>query len=256
MYQWVRDTVDISGATSQTYALTMDDVGHLIRVRMHFTDADNNFHTVISKPVGPIQGGAFVNAGAFSVNNGSSSLAVQMPANIAPGNLIVVWIGANAVLTANAVTGWTFLNAATLDDAIFAYRIADGSEGASVIFGFSGAAGLLGQALQFSGVNTTTPLGVHNTNTGTGTVASNAGITTGSTHNIILALVQANSNQVLSLPSGWNAMSGATGNVNSPFAFGARTVDKLVTPAGPGGSLSVPIASTSWRVSLYEIVLA
>jgi hypothetical protein len=258
MFQWIRDTTDILGATSQTYALTGDDVGHLIRVRMNFTDADNNFVTVTSKPVGPIQGagGAFVNAGAFSTNASTSSMAVQMPASIVPGNLIVVWMAGNAAQTANPVTGWTFVNTVMVNDFVFAYRIANGSEGASVTFGFSGSLGLIGQALQFSGVNTTTPLGVHNTNTGSGTVASNAGITTGSARSIVLAIMQANSNQTFSLPSGWSDMSGAAGNVSSPFASGARAVDQLVAPAGPSGSLSVPITSTTWRVSLYEIVLA
>lgn len=258
MYQWVRDTVDILGATSQTYALTGNDVGHLIRVRMHFTDADNNFHTVISKPVGPIlgQSGAFVNAGAFSVNASTNSIAMQMPASIVPGNLIVAWMAGNAAQTANAVTGWTFVNTVMVNDFVFAYRIADGSEGASVNFGFSGTLGLVGQALQFSGVNSTTPLGVHNTNSGSGTVASNAGITTGSASSIVLAVMQANSNQALSLPSGWSDMSGAADNVSSPFASGARAVDKFVAPAGPSGSLSTSIVSTTWRVSLYEIVLA
>lgn len=257
MYQWIRDLDDIPGATSQTYPLTSADVGHLIRVRMHFTDADNNFITVTSKPVGPIQGqsGAFVNAGAFSTNTSTDSIAMQMPASIVPGNLLVVWMAGNAARTANPVAGWTFVNTVMVDDYVFAYRIADGSEGSSVTFGFSGTLGLIGQALQFSGVNTTTPIGAHNTNTSTGTVASNAGITTGGA-SIVLALIHALSNQVISLPSGWSDMSGAAGNVSSPFAAGARAVDKPVASAGPSGSLSVTITNATWRVSLYEIILA
>lgn len=261
MYQWIRDIDDIPGATSQTYALTSADVGHLIRVRMHFTDADNNFITVTSKPVGPIQGqsGAFVNAGAFSVNNGtSSSLAVQMPANIVPGNLLFVWMAGNNTYTATPVTGWTFVNSVFVDDLIVAYRIADGSEGTSVDFGWSGALGSVGQALQFSGVNTTTPLSVHNTNyNSTGTVASNPGITTTSANSIVLALIYVSgSNQVIGIPSGWSEMSGAANNGASPYSFGVRAVDKFIAPAGPSGSLSVTIASAGSRVSLYEIVLA
>lgn len=260
MYQWIRDLDDIPGATSQTYPLTSADVGHLIRVRMHFTDADNNFITVTSKPVGPIQGqsGAFVNAGAFSVNNGSSnSLTVQMPASIVPGNLLFVWMAGNNTNTATPVTGWTFLNNVFDPDLVVAYRIADGSEGTSVNFGWSAAWGAVGQALQFSGVNTTTPLGTHNSITGAGTVASNPGITTSSANSIVLAIIYVSaSNQAISVPSGWNEMSGAAGNGASPYGHGARAVNKFITPAGPSGSLSVTIANAGWGVRMYEIVLA
>jgi hypothetical protein len=260
MYQWIRDLDDITGATSQTYALTSADVGHLIRVRMHFTDADNNFITVTSKPVGPIEGpsGAYVNAGAFSVNDGSSSsLTVQMPANIVPGNLLVVWMAANNTYTASPVTGWTFLNSEAVNGLVFAYRIADGNEGTSVNFGWSGALGVIGQTLQFSGVNTTTPLGVNNSNAGTGTVASNSGITIGSASSIVLALVlSSGTNQAIDAPPGWSEMSGTANNGASPFGYGIRAVNKLVAPGQPSGSLSVTIANAMWRVSLYEIVLA
>lgn len=255
MYQWVRDLTDIPGATSQNYELTSEDVGHLIRVRMHFTDADNNFHTVISKPAGPIQGGTFVNAGAFSSISSSSSLEVAMPASIVPGNLLVVWLGGNNARIASPITGWTFVNTAIADDFAIAYRIADGSEGASVTFGFSGAMDIIGQALQFSGVNITTPIGAHNTNVGSGTIASNAGITIGGP-SIVLAMLYVVTNQAFALPSGWSAMGGTATNASSPYAFGVRAVDKLVANAGPSGGLSVPIASATWRVSLFEIVLA
>ncbi|MFG1480988.1 hypothetical protein V5F53_20375 [Xanthobacter sp. V4C-4] len=256
MYQWIRDTVDIPGATSATYDLTSEDIGHLIRVRMHFTDADNNFHTVTSKPVGPIQGGGatFVNSGAFAVNAGGAALDVPMPSSITPGNLLFVWMSANATRTANPVAGWTFLNASTIPDNIIAYRIADGSEGASVTFTYSGNSGLFGQAIQFSGVNTTTPLGAHNTVTGTGTTASNSGLTTSSARGLVLGLTITNSDQVIPAASGWTPIEGGVTNGSTPYGHGARTVTKFVSPAGATGPLSVPISSISWRVSLYEII--
>ncbi len=259
MYQWVRDVVDIPGATSATYHPTQDDIGHLLRVRMHFTDSDNNFHTVISKPVGPIQSGSayYVNAGSYAANSSGSSMVVPMPENLIPGNLVLVWMSANAPVTATEVAGWAFLNTVVVNDYILAYKIADGSEGASVTFGFSGPVGMQGQALQFAGVNAATPMGVHNTNwVASGTTASNAGVTTGSPRSLVLAVIQVNSNQVIPVPSGWTESVGAANNVSSPFAAGSRAVTKVVAAAGPSGSLSVPIASTSSRVSLYEIISA
>lgn len=255
MYQWIRDTTDITGAVSETYDLTSEDVGHLIRVRMHFTDADDNFHTITSKPVGPVRGGAaFVNAGAFAVNASTSSVVIPLPADVVPGNLLVAWMTANNVRTANALAGWTFINNDTVPDHIVAYRIADGSEGSTVTFAFSDAVGLVGQVLQFSGVDTATPFGVHSTVTGTGTTASHAGITTSSPRSLVLGLPIANSNQEIPVPAGWMPAEGGTNNGTTPYAQGARVVTKFVAPAGSTGPLSITVDSTSWRVSLYEII--
>ena len=52
-YQWIRRTSagvdsDITGATSSTYTLVLDDLGHRIRVRVSFTDDLNNDETLTS----------------------------------------------------------------------------------------------------------------------------------------------------------------------------------------------------------------
>lgn len=255
MYQWVRDLEDIPGATGPTYVLSSGDVGHLIRVRMHFTDFDNCFHSVISKPIGPTPGGAVINAGTFSTNASTNSITVQMPADIVPGNLLVVWMGGNNARTANPVAGWTFIQTSIAADYAVAYRIADGSEGSSVNFTFSGTLGLIGQAFQISGANSSTPMGAHNTNVVTGTMGYNAGISVAG-RSIVLGVIQTTNNQALNIPSGWNSIVGGASNSNSPFTFGARTVYRQVPSAGSSGSLSLAVTSTDVRVSLYEIILA
>ena len=47
-YQWLADDADISGATDSTYALTGDDEGKTIKVRVNFTDDDGNGETLTS----------------------------------------------------------------------------------------------------------------------------------------------------------------------------------------------------------------
>ena len=256
MYQWVLDLDDIPGATSKDYLTTSEDVGHLIRVRMHFTDWDNNFHSVISKPIGPVQGGGgFLNAGAFSANAGGNSITIQMPDPIVSGSLLFVWMGGNDARIASAVAGWTFINNDSIPDAVTAYRIADGTEPSAVTFPYSGNLDLVGQALQFSGVNAIAPIGAHNTNTGSGTTASNAGITTSASRSLVLGLILTNGNQAIGIPAGWTPTADGQHNGSTPYAFGSRTVTRLVSPPGSSGSLSVPISSASWRVSLYELDL-
>ncbi len=47
-YQWLADDVDITGATSPSYALVDADEGETIRVRVSFTDNANNEETLVS----------------------------------------------------------------------------------------------------------------------------------------------------------------------------------------------------------------
>ncbi len=53
-YQWQRDGVDISGATSGTYTLTQADVGTTITVVASYTDGQGSNESVTSAGVGPV----------------------------------------------------------------------------------------------------------------------------------------------------------------------------------------------------------
>ena len=53
-YQWQRDGVDISGATSSTYTLTQADVGTTITVVASYIDGEGTPESVTSAGVGPI----------------------------------------------------------------------------------------------------------------------------------------------------------------------------------------------------------
>ena len=57
-YQWVRSDdgtdTDITSATATTYTLVEADVGKLIKVKVSFTDDEDNAESVTSEPVGPV----------------------------------------------------------------------------------------------------------------------------------------------------------------------------------------------------------
>jgi surface antigen len=56
-YQWLRDGAIISGATSRTYRITTDDVGHELTVSVTGSKSGFASRTASSEPVGPIDGG-------------------------------------------------------------------------------------------------------------------------------------------------------------------------------------------------------
>ena len=53
-YQWMADDTNIQDATDLTYALTEDDEGKAITVRVSFTDDANNEESLTSEPTGPV----------------------------------------------------------------------------------------------------------------------------------------------------------------------------------------------------------
>lgn len=252
MFQWIRDVTDIPGATSQTYELTSDDVGHLIRVRMYFTDADNNFITVTSKPVGPVQGSPAnpVVFQALDGNGGSSPVAVTMPAGVSSGDLLLstaLTPGVNAVFSISA--GWTILDQvsdAALSAAV-AYRLATGS-GDQPTWSWTGGGTAALNAMRFTGNSITTPIGNHSVNNGSGTTMTATPITSAGGGTFNLNMLTANP-QTIPVPGGWSDLHvGIGGN------FGERVSALDVATAGTSsGTPAVIISSSAWIAFLVEL---
>ncbi len=108
----------------------------------------------------------------------STNLVLTAPAGIQVGELLLLIVENDynaAGPEFNAVTGWTKINeagSATPDAFIGAYwRIADGTEGASVTVTSAHARSWLGWYIRISGADTANPINVQNfaTSTGTGT---------------------------------------------------------------------------------------
>ena len=72
-YQWLRDGSTISGATSSTYALTSDDVGAAVSVRISYTDSQGTAETVTSASTSSVKDVIVESVGAFSVTNSGMS---------------------------------------------------------------------------------------------------------------------------------------------------------------------------------------
>lgn len=76
---------------------------------------------------------AFVNASAYQ-SSGVNTLAVNMPASIVAGNLLLVFLRFSGTTAPTAPAGWTMKASDTTHKVAVAYRIATGSEAASYTF--------------------------------------------------------------------------------------------------------------------------
>lgn len=66
-YQWLGDSVAISGATAATYALTAAELGQVITVNVSYSDDDGYAENVTSAGVGPVTAGASNVVGTVSI---------------------------------------------------------------------------------------------------------------------------------------------------------------------------------------------
>ena len=86
-YQWLRDGINISGATKAGYLLTHDDLGHQISVRVSFTDGDGNAESVISGATPQIG-----NDGEFQVNTSTSAdQSNAVITSFSDNSYLIVW---------------------------------------------------------------------------------------------------------------------------------------------------------------------
>src|SRR5690348_6559271 len=93
-----------------------------------------------------------------------TSLACNIPANNVAGRLLLMRVAvqrSSALPTVNTPSGWTLLDDeanTTIREAIF-YRVADGSEGASVTVGITGSSARIAiDITPYDGVDTTSPI--------------------------------------------------------------------------------------------------
>ena len=80
-YQWLRNGVDIAGATSFGYVLMQEDVGQAISVRFTFEDLGGNSSTFTSTPTAPVEN---INdpAGGIVTIDGNAEFGNTISANI------------------------------------------------------------------------------------------------------------------------------------------------------------------------------
>ena len=95
-YQWLRDGADISGATSNTYTLTRDDIGSVVSIRVSFTD-DSGFSEVLTSP----------GTAAVLSNNSPVSGAVTITGTLEVGQTLTA--DTSGIADTNGLTMATFV---------------------------------------------------------------------------------------------------------------------------------------------------
>ena len=111
MYQWLRDDVNIEGATSQTYTLQAADAGAAIKVRVNFTDDAGNAESLTS---GPADGPVAMVTGVSVAENTISSLTVSWTGVTGATGYKVQWksgsqgyaVGRQATITSGSTTSY------------------------------------------------------------------------------------------------------------------------------------------------------
>ena len=124
-YQWIRDGVDITGATAATYLLTQDDVGAEISVRMSFNDLAGQAESLTSAATAPI----------LNVNDAASG-APLISGNMREGETLSADVGgitdADGIDTRSYIYQWqrdgTDISGATLSS----YTLAEEDVGAAI----------------------------------------------------------------------------------------------------------------------------
>jgi hypothetical protein len=138
-WRWQRDGsgngsfADIAGATNASYTLTSADLGSQVRaVATRTNSAGAAQATSLVVRVAPAP---HVYASTQAVNSGSS-LTISKPAGVAPGDLLVIFVAENSTNTIAPPSGFTQkqMIQGTAGTTYAFYRIADGTEAASVTF--------------------------------------------------------------------------------------------------------------------------
>lgn len=209
---------------------------------------------------------AFQNAGTKTFASGafSNPSTVTLPTSISSGDLLLMQISADGVITDTlSATGWTLVSrsACTAPDGqtqYLFYRVADGSEGASVSVSgqVSFSSGVMTWVGRFTGVDTTTPMdatGVasnRSTSDASPSAVSMTGITTVTANAMVVAVCSIDWNVATTTGAtmawssyteiadatnnNWVHYSNATNIQASPGASGAVTGTATKTSAASG----------------------
>lgn len=114
---------------------------------------------------------AIAGTAATNTQTGGTSISATLPGSIATGDLLRINISTVFSVTVTTPSGWTSI--ANVEDGyssnrvVAFYRVADGSEGASVTVSLSTACDATSIAWRVTGQNTSTPINVSATNSAT-----------------------------------------------------------------------------------------
>jgi hypothetical protein len=197
---------------------------------------------------------AFVSQGAQSTSASATSLAPALPGTRTNNNVMIAFVTVSATgKTFSAGGGWTLfdsINTGNMSGAYF-WRLVDGAEAAPTI-SWTGLAACQAQIFQYSGNDTTTPLGTGNKATAnSSTTLTIASLATGAANTKLLALMAASTSQTIAAPSasaGIAPYGNYTNVTNNASANGStRIVHGDIPDSGDSSdAISVTITSANW----------
>ncbi|UTW12756.1 hypothetical protein [Marinobacterium rhizophilum] len=115
-YQWLRDGVDITGETGNSYTLVDADVGKTITVRASYTDGFNTAEVVVSNALGPVTNVNDAPTGSVTLSgtateNQTLSVTNSLADEDGLGTISYQWLRDGADITGETGNSYTLVDA-------------------------------------------------------------------------------------------------------------------------------------------------
>lgn len=196
-------------------------------------------------------------ASAGGNNSSSSSVVINKPTGTVDGDVMLAIIDINdASATITAPSGWTLLdsvNSGGLTAKIATYYKVASSEGSSYTWSFSVTNRNAGAIVSFSGVDTGSPVDVHNSqlDTDLNTSFQFASMTTSNANEMAVGLVSFDdvTARTFTEPSGYSE------SIDQNVGSGCQIVYKIFSSAGATGGQTGTISSGTANLVAFHVAL-
>lgn len=203
---------------------------------------------ILSFAIAPSSAHAAISLVAASSNattgGGATSLAINKPAGVASGNVMVATLTGTGTGALTPPAGWTVVKDTTQGTAsrqITYYRVAGGSEGASYSWGLGTTRQASGGIIAYSGVNGTAPIDASATASGASGNAVAGSVTTSAANDEVIIASGFNINTTVTAPAGTTQRY----SVPSPSTTNEAADFTLATAGATGSNTATPAVTTS-----------
>ncbi len=197
-----------------------------------------------------------------NATGGAGTLVISHPTSTATGNLLVAGItfdgGSSTTIT--APTGWQLIkrinNSTNVGIASY-YRVAVAGEPASYTWTISPNARASGGILRYTGADTSNPINISSTNTGSGTTVTASTVTTTTARTALVGFYATDTNTSFIAPTGMTERFDIKNtNTAGPNGSGPTTEAATVTQAtagATGSKIATAAASAQWAAQLIAL---
>jgi hypothetical protein len=208
------------------------------------TDSNVATVTITVTPTGGGGGGGAISlrASSSAANATATTLTIPAPSGVQAGDVMVAGISVRGQPAITAPAGWVLVrqdvNGTTQKQAVF-YKVATASEPGSYTWTFAASRAAAGGILDYSGVNTSSPIdasgGQVNATASTSATAPSITTTVGGDQLVAFFCITGNNSFVP--PAGTTERYDVASNAVSP-SIAAEGADQLQSAAGPTGSMT------------------